>query len=146
MAIIVLRQHVGGLHGTGETAGHGNMYDLVIVFEQAVPQCSYGFRSGLRGGYVTFGVLLKILEELGLVHVDIFKIFFFIYKKWHWKHVDAKVFCLGWRYTAVAVCNDCNRFHSDGPPCWICIFGRCSCFLTGISQVYHRKLPLSFTV
>ena len=29
---------------------------------------------------------------------------------------------------------------------WIFIFGQFFCFLTGTSQVYHRKPPLSFNV
>ena len=62
-AIIVFCKHAGSLHGAGETAGHGDMYDLVVVFEQLVPEGSDGFRCGLGCGNSAAWILFKMLKE-----------------------------------------------------------------------------------
>ena len=68
-AVKILGQHDGRLAGAAEAAGHGNVHDLVVLLQQAVPQIHHISHRGLRSGNIRISFQLLIKIRLGQIDI-----------------------------------------------------------------------------
>ena len=114
-AVVIIRQVLRGCAGAGEAAGHGDVDDLVIFFQQSVPAIQDISYDRHRG--VDLGVLLQVAVKLFLCQCDIFVKQLVIDVERHWKHRNSQYLALFLRDPAVAVCEDRDLFTHTHLPC-----------------------------
>ena len=100
---VVIRGKQGGiLAGPAESAGHGDVHDLVeAILEDAVPKLHDLAGGGLGGGNGL--MLLHRFVKLAAVNLDALQIHLFLDQDWHWQEVNPGILCFFLGNAAVGV-------------------------------------------
>ncbi len=93
------------LAGLAEPRRHGDVDDLVEIFQNSVPEVEHVAHAGLGGGDVGFGIF-QMFVKFFLREIDIFEVGFSVDDEGHGKDENAQFFALFLRDPAVAVRDD----------------------------------------
>ena len=95
----------GTLAGTGKAARHGDMDDLIIIFEDLLPQVDD--ISGSRLGCVDHRAICEHLIKMIIIQILAFAVFFSVNNDRHGLKYDPVFFRISRKHAAVCICNDC---------------------------------------
>ena len=113
LSLVFLRQRLCRMTSAAQSAGHWNVHDLIVLFQQLVPAFHDFTRRWLRRGNIR--IFSQTLIKFLLRQRNIFQKQLPVNKERHGNHMNSHRFSHFLRNTTVAVRYDCNFFHLFSP-------------------------------